>query len=156
MNELTHYGVLGMKWGVRKDGMPQGWQGGKGGRRRLTKQERSTIKAKNAELSNKARRRRLLSDKDLDSLVQRLEKEKKLQSLVSTQVTPGRDFIKQALSPTGKKFLAIGTAGVGLATLKLVADVLSDERDFLTTSQKIKSHLDPAQFLRDIRNQGKK
>lgn len=27
MSELMHYGVLGMKWGVRKDGMPQGYQG---------------------------------------------------------------------------------------------------------------------------------
>lgn len=28
MDHIAHYGVMGMKWGVRKDGMPQGFQYG--------------------------------------------------------------------------------------------------------------------------------
>lgn len=32
--ELLHYGVMGMKWGIRKDGKPQGYQGSKSSSRR--------------------------------------------------------------------------------------------------------------------------
>ena len=42
LNELTHYGVLGMKWGVRKDGKPQGF--GNRGSTKLSRNLKSTAR----------------------------------------------------------------------------------------------------------------
>lgn len=43
---LAHYGVKGMHWGVRKDGKPQGWQGGTGSKIRRNTNPVDTLKNK--------------------------------------------------------------------------------------------------------------
>ena len=87
--ELTHYGVKGMKWGVRKD-----------------RQTSETSKRRAAR-----RYRRYLSDGDLDKMVQRLEKEKKLKDLVDEDTYPGKKFVKALTSDVTKR--ALGTVASG-------------------------------------------
>ena len=87
--ELTHHGVKGMKWGVRKDRQPS-----------ETSKRRAALRS-----------RRYLSDGDLDKMVQRLEKEKKLKDLVDEDIYPGKKFVKALTSDVTKR--ALGTVASG-------------------------------------------
>jgi len=97
-NFLAHYGVRGMKWGVRKGFVSPTVT-------RTNKETKVRAKRKDAR-----RRRQVLSDKDLDQLVNRLQKEKKLKELLDGDLAPGRTATKKILaSATGV------VAGVALA-----------------------------------------
>lgn len=87
---LAHYGVPGMRWGVKKGiGSPSA--------ARTNKELKVRAKRKDAR-----RRRQVLSDKDLDQLVNRLQKEKKLKELLDEDLSPGRTMSKKVLvSATG-------------------------------------------------------
>ena len=104
---LAHYGVKGMKWGVRKDRT--------GKRRTKDEKARSDRKA----LSEK---RRTLDSSELDDLVKRLENEKKLKKLVDEDLTPGRVFARSVLETAGKRALPTMIAGATLYGVKTAID----------------------------------
>lgn len=101
-NYLQHYGVKGMKWGVRKD------RKGK-----KPKKEISTAKYRKQALA----RRRTLKQKDLDDLVKRLEQEKKLKNLLEEDLNPGKKFAKQVMSSTGAKVAGVVATGVAVTVI---------------------------------------
>lgn len=140
MDHIAHYGVMGQKWGVRKDGKPQGFQYGKNGTaslgtgglkgpsraeaaqktaeaNRLAQQRRAEAQRRVAQekASRKAAnaRRTTMSDSELRERVNRLEMEKRLDTLTKEQIEPGKTAVKEFLSSTGGKV----ATGVALAVV---------------------------------------
>lgn len=106
---LIHYGVKGMKWGVRRH------------KDKTTNNKRSSRKAKREEnrkvrtdRKKASRNRRKLSDKELNDRIKRLENEKKLKKLTEEDLNPGRTAVKNFMKTNGKQ-LASGLARVGVS-----------------------------------------
>lgn len=101
---LAHYGILGMKWGVRRQTGPDG----------LVKSGKSTdAKIKAARLAD-SKSRRQLSDKELLEKIGRLEKEKKLRGLTEEEIAPGRAATREILKSAGTKVATTVIAGAAL------------------------------------------
>lgn len=177
---LAHYGVPGMKWGVRKDRRASGsgskkrsttkgqtkvspvtgmtytvkstnpnpkkyevwdetatrkenieWNkehnGGPADARKAKRQaERRLIKEAKNQRKEDARKRSLLSDKELDAKIERLSKEKRLKELTDSEVSPGKKFVKDITGTTGRK---IAVAALTTATAAVVANKLGSGVD---------------------------
>lgn len=114
---LEHYGVLGMKWGVRKDGKPRGFQYGKKVKRGLSRVSKRT--KTNLERTSANRNRSQLSEAELDRRIARLKKERELRQLTETEVKPGRTYVKDFLKTNGGKVAGAVVTGVALYAVKL-------------------------------------
>lgn len=109
-NFLAHYGVKGMKWGVRRGVI-------KSGKERTNREEKVRASRKTSRT-----RRQTLSDKNLDQLVKRLEQEKKLKSLLDEDLSPGRTATKKLLANVGTKVAGTVLAGAGVWAIKSALD----------------------------------
>lgn len=101
---LEHYGIKGMKWGIRRTEEQL--------RRVRGKLESDANRAEVERRKSTYKNRRTLSDDDLRKEVSRLELEKKYKNLVDEDVRPGRTAVQKFLKSTGGRVLtsaAIGT-----------------------------------------------
>ena len=87
-DDLVHFGVLGMKWGVRKDKVPS-----------KRKANKASIEYRKSVNKN----RRILSDEELKNHISRLKLEKELDKLTKEDTSPLAAVMKQVISTSGKK-----------------------------------------------------
>lgn len=122
--ELRHYGVKGMKWGVRKDRTPIGRLGNSARQKISSTYENPFGVRKRKAYTKKGYQ---LTDKQLDQRIARLSKEKKYQDLQrdveSTTASRGRRWVNQALDNVGPMALtAVATYGVAYAVNRKTGD----------------------------------
>lgn len=85
---LAHYGVLGMKWGKRKNRAPE---------------SDDSAKARASKKTAKTSGIRALSNSELKALTTRMQLEKSFKDLSKTEKSAGAKYVEQLLMNTGKQ-----------------------------------------------------
>ena len=114
--ELYHYGIKGMKWGVRRT--PEQLRH-KNPRRTI---EKTQDEQKKAEMRRASKNRRLLSTEEIRNRIERIKLERQLKDLTDEELTPGRKFVKDIMSSTGKKVVSTVATGATLYAVKAAID----------------------------------
>ena len=120
--ELTHHGVKGMKWGVRRTPAQLGHiTFGKPSKKTLSADDK-----KKQAMKNDVKNRRTLSDAELRRKIERIKMEKQLRELTAEEISPGKRFVSGVMSSSGRK---VATALVTGATLYSVKSAMTGKFD---------------------------
>lgn len=100
--KLMHYGVKGMKWGVRKAKPTPGNRRGRTNAQRIY--ESATRKKETSKISSKPAKRRVsdMSDEELRSAINRMQMERTYAQLTAKEVSKGRKFVNEVLYNSAK------------------------------------------------------
>lgn len=108
---LSHHGIKGMKWGVRKSDSSSV----------IAKKKTSKSIGNRKELALRkaaVRNRRTMSDADLKKRIERLKLEREFKNLTEDDIAPGRKCVSEILSASGKKVLTIAASGTMAYAIK--------------------------------------
>lgn len=139
-----HYGVLGMRWGVRKDrsrgrtgNRKKNYNKGRSKRQNDEKNKRQytpkQIKTKKKALKDPVLLRKnmdLFTTKELDDAIKRIEFDYKLQDLSFKKVNKGKKYVDTVIGygKTGKDIYDLYNSKAGKAARKRVSAAISKRR----------------------------
>lgn len=130
-SELLHYGILGMKWGVRRT--PEQLRRARGELKSEFDGGSKKTKSSKASSSSGKKRTSEMTEDELRSKIQRLELEKRYKDLMKATAPPpkstkGRDFVQRVLEKSGENIMTqLTTVVMGKAVNATIGKMLGDD-----------------------------
>lgn len=142
-NEIFHHGILGMKWGIRRYQNPDGTLT-EAGRKRAAKLKGEYKQLTGKKLKNKAGKNDAhkeksvheMSDAELTYKINRIQKERTYESLVSPKTVKKEPLIKRAIKRTFNEAIAPAVLSAGRTQL---TNWLNNKGNEYMNSQKVLS-----------------